>query len=75
MSGHFAPQTPDISEQDASFRARKSPAGSGGYPGMAGLTLSEQARAELEETFRSTQDRRLAERCQAVLMAARGRKP
>ena len=42
---------------------------------MAGLTLSEQARAELEETFRSTEDRRLAERCQAVLMAARGRKP
>ncbi len=42
---------------------------------MAGLILSEQARAELEETFRSTGDRRLAERCQAVLMAARGRKP
>ncbi|MCY1019668.1 hypothetical protein [Pyxidicoccus sp. MSG2] len=42
---------------------------------MAGLTLSEQARAELEETFRSTQDRRPAERCHAVLMAARGRKP
>lgn len=41
---------------------------------MAGLRLEEKARAELEETFRSTQDRRLAERCQAVLMAARGRR-
>lgn len=41
---------------------------------MARLTLSEEARAELEETFRSTEDRRLAERCQVVLMAARGRK-
>jgi transposase len=42
---------------------------------MAGLKLNEEERAELEETFRSTQDRRLAERCQAVLMAARGRRP
>lgn len=42
---------------------------------MAGPMLSEEARAELEKTFRTTEDRRLAERCQAVLMAARGRKP
>ncbi|MCI0673827.1 MAG: helix-turn-helix domain-containing protein [Myxococcaceae bacterium] len=39
------------------------------------MTLREKERAELAEAFRTTEDRRLAERCQAVLMAARGRRP
>jgi transposase len=36
------------------------------------LTATEQA--ALEDTFKTTADRRLRERCQAVLMAHRGRK-
>jgi len=37
------------------------------------LELSEEQRSELEACFRTTEDRRLRERCQAVLMTARGR--
>ncbi|RKH13703.1 hypothetical protein D7X74_21405 [Corallococcus sp. CA047B] len=40
---------------------------------MSGLALSEEQRSELEACFRTTEDRRLRERCQAVLMTARGR--
>jgi transposase len=36
------------------------------------LTATEQA--QLEHTFKATSDRRLRDRCQAVLMASRGRK-
>jgi transposase len=36
------------------------------------LTATEQA--ELDHTFKTTPDRRLRDRCQAVLMASRGRK-
>ena len=36
------------------------------------LTATEQA--QLEHTFKTTSDRRLRDRCQAVLMASRGRK-
>jgi predicted ArsR family transcriptional regulator len=36
------------------------------------LTLEEQT--ELEHTFKTTADHRLRDRCQAVLMASRGRK-
>jgi len=36
------------------------------------LTATEQA--QLEHTFKTTSDRRLRERCQAVLMASRGRR-
>jgi transposase len=42
---------------------------------MTRLELTKQARAELEQTFRETPDRHLRDRCQAVLMASRGRKP
>lgn len=40
---------------------------------MRGLKLTEEQRGELEECFQTTEDWRLGERCQAVLMAARGR--
>ncbi|RYD65399.1 MAG: helix-turn-helix domain-containing protein, partial [Verrucomicrobiaceae bacterium] len=40
---------------------------------MSGLALSEEQRSELEACFRTTEDRRLRERCQAVLMTSRGR--
>ncbi|RKH63179.1 helix-turn-helix domain-containing protein [Corallococcus aberystwythensis] len=40
---------------------------------MSGLALSEEQRSELETCFRTTEDRRLRERCQAVLMTSRGR--
>ena len=40
---------------------------------MAKLELRARARRELEEAFRSTEDRRLRDRVQAVLMASRGR--
>ena len=38
------------------------------------ITLTATDRAELEHTFKTTADRRLRDRCQAVLMASRGRK-
>ena len=41
---------------------------------MQRITLSATEQAELEHTFKTTPDRRLRERCQAVLMASRGRK-
>ena len=40
---------------------------------MSRLNLSEEQRSELEACFRTTPDRRLRERCQAVLMTARRR--
>lgn len=40
---------------------------------MNRIHLSEAEEQALEETFKRTPDRRLRERCQAVLMAARGR--
>ncbi|RKI07881.1 hypothetical protein D7Y13_17025 [Corallococcus praedator] len=40
---------------------------------MGGLALKEEQRSELEACFRTTDDRRLCERCQAVLMTSRGR--
>ncbi|WP_408891158.1 transposase [Myxococcus faecalis] len=40
---------------------------------MSRLELSEEQRGELEACFRTTEDRRLRDRCQAVLMTARGR--
>src|SRR4029450_8043428 len=36
--------------------------------------LTRQAQETLESTFQQTSDRRLRDRCQAVLMASRGRK-
>lgn|SRR5215470_5644138 len=41
---------------------------------MLRITLSAGEQAALERTFKATADRRLRERCQAVLMAHRGRK-
>lgn len=41
---------------------------------MKRIVLSEEEERQLEETFKSTMDRRLRERCQAVLMVSRGRK-
>src|SRR5512134_1353796 len=41
---------------------------------MIRITLTPEAREELERTFKTTPDRRLRERCQAVLMADRGRR-
>lgn len=40
---------------------------------MIRIRLSPPEREQLEQTFKTTADRRLRERCQAVLMAARGR--
>jgi len=40
---------------------------------MLRITLGADEQAELEQTFKSTADRRLRDRCQAVLMAHRGR--
>jgi hypothetical protein len=40
---------------------------------MITLTLSDQERRQLEDTFKTTIDRRLRARCQAILMATRGR--
>jgi hypothetical protein len=39
---------------------------------MIRIKLTPEAREELERTFKTTPDRRLRERCQAVLMAHRG---
>ena len=41
---------------------------------MLRISLSATDQAALEHTFKTTTDRRLRERCQAVLMASRGRK-
>jgi transposase len=41
---------------------------------MLRLTLTTTQQAALEHTFKTTADRRLRDRCQAVLMASRGRK-
>jgi transposase len=41
---------------------------------MQRITLNATEQAELEHTFKTTSDRRLRERCQAVLIASRGRK-
>jgi transposase len=41
---------------------------------MITLTLSEPQRQQLESTFKTTADRRLRERCQAILMANRQRR-
>jgi transposase len=41
---------------------------------MRRITLSPPEQAALESTFKTTLDRRLRDRCQAVLMASRGRK-
>jgi transposase len=41
---------------------------------MMKLTLSDGARHPLETTFKTTADLRLRHRCQAILMAARGRR-
>ena len=41
---------------------------------MLRITLAAPEQAELEQTFQTTSDRRLRDRCQAVLMASRGRK-
>jgi transposase len=38
------------------------------------IDLNTEEQAELEHTFKTTSDRRLRNRCQAVLMASRGRK-
>jgi transposase len=40
---------------------------------MIRITLSDPARQQLEETFKNTTDRRLRDRCQAILMADRAR--
>ena len=40
---------------------------------MITFTLSEPERRQLETTFKTTADRRLRERCQAILMADRKR--
>ena len=40
---------------------------------MIRITLSPSARHQVEETFKTTRDRRLRDRCQAILMAARAR--
>jgi transposase len=41
---------------------------------MITITLSDHERQQLETTFTTTTDRRLHNRCQAILMAARGRR-
>jgi transposase len=41
---------------------------------MIKLTLSDQEHRQLEEVFKTTPERRLRARCQAILMAARGRR-
>jgi transposase len=41
---------------------------------MLRVNLPPEERAQLEHTFKTTSDRRLRDRCQAVLMANRGRK-
>jgi transposase len=41
---------------------------------MLRITLGVHEQAEIEQTFKTTIDRRLRDRCQAVLMAHRGRK-
>ena len=41
---------------------------------MITLTLNESERQQLETTFKTTADRRLRERCQAILMADRQRR-
>ena len=41
---------------------------------MMQITLSEQARRQLESVFKTTPDARLRTRCQAILMAHRGRR-
>jgi transposase len=41
---------------------------------MIKVTLSEFERGRLEQTFKTTPNRRLRHRCQAILMAARGRR-
>jgi transposase len=41
---------------------------------MLRITLRADEQAEIEQTFKTTADRRLRARCQAVLMAHRGRK-
>jgi transposase len=41
---------------------------------MSQITLSEQERQQLEDTFKTTAEGRLRTRCQAILMAHRGRR-
>jgi transposase len=41
---------------------------------MINLTLSDQERCQWEDTFKSTTNARLRARCQAILMAERGRR-
>lgn len=41
---------------------------------MRRITLTAMEQTDLESLFKTTADRRLRERCQAVLMASRGRK-
>ena len=41
---------------------------------MRRILLTTTEHEQLEHTFKTTSDRRLRERCQAVLMASRGRK-
>jgi transposase len=41
---------------------------------MPRIRLTSTEHAPLEHTFKTTTDRRLRDRCQAVLMASRGRK-
>jgi transposase len=41
---------------------------------MMTITLNEAESRRREDTFQTTQDRRLRDRCQAILMAARGRR-
>jgi hypothetical protein len=41
---------------------------------MIRITLTDAQRDELEQTFKTTSERYPRDRCQAVLMAARGRK-
>jgi transposase len=45
----------------------------GGREQMLRITLRADEQAEIEQTFKTTADRRLRDRCQAVLMAHRGR--
>ena len=41
---------------------------------MIHITLNDHTRQQLEHTFKTTTDRRLRDRCQALLMADRGRR-
>ncbi len=41
---------------------------------MRRIRLTAMEQAQLDQIFKTTQDRRLRDRCQAVLMASRGRK-